>query len=142
MLNVAMSKVKYEEWTNKAQQTAQKGLDLTNEMIKTVFQDTQESTTEDLKCAAESVDEFAKEMVLEIKNMEPKATVVVEKATEDPVAASSDTEWEQVTEQDRTLNPVEEAPAVVVLVVDGPVVVADSVVIAPLVAAPSEGGIM
>uniref|UniRef100_A0AAV1T9V6 Uncharacterized protein n=1 Tax=Peronospora matthiolae TaxID=2874970 RepID=A0AAV1T9V6_9STRA len=82
-------------------------------------------------------------MVLEIKNMEPsKATVVVEKATEDPVAASSDTEWEQVTEQDRTLNPVEEAPAVVELVADGPVVVADSVVIAPLVAAPSEGGIM
>ena len=62
-------------------------------------------------------------MVVEIKNMAPvqaevtpipetprqsTATVVVEEATEAPVAATSDSEWEQVTEQDRTSDPVEE----------------------------------
>ena len=78
--------------------------------------------------------EFAKEVVVETTNMAPvqaevapipetprqsTATVVVEGATEAPVATASDSEWEQVTEQDRT-----SAPVVVEPVAAGPVVVA------------------
>uniref|UniRef100_M4C369 Uncharacterized protein n=1 Tax=Hyaloperonospora arabidopsidis (strain Emoy2) TaxID=559515 RepID=M4C369_HYAAE len=85
-------------------------------------------TTEGLKCAAEGIGEFAKEVMVEIKNMAPvqadvapipemprqsTATVVVEEATEAPMEAASSREWEQVTEQDRTSAPVEEAPVVV-----------------------------
>ncbi|KAG7400990.1 hypothetical protein PHYBOEH_003580 [Phytophthora boehmeriae] len=170
-LNLAMEKVKHEQWAEKAQATAQSGLHHTNEAFKTVahdareslnsarqsfqeipfdqiMKDTQESlnaarknlqeipfdqlvkdTTEGIKCAAEGISEFAKEVVGEIKNMKAptQATEVAPApevqqqeeavqetvaepevpATEAPAAASSDSEWEQVTEQ------VQEAPVVV-----------------------------
>lgn len=93
-LNVAMEKVKHEQWAEKAQQTAQTGLSHTNEALKTVAHDARESlhaarqsiqeipfdqlmkeTTEGIKCAAEGISEFAKEVVGEIKNMKmPAAT--------------------------------------------------------------------
>ena len=75
-LNVAMSKVKHEEWNDKAQQTV---LYQTNEALKTAVQDAREAVqaarmriqelpfeqlmkemTEGLKCAAEVIGEFAK----------------------------------------------------------------------------------
>ncbi|UIZ20809.1 hypothetical protein KXD40_000181 [Peronospora effusa] len=156
-LNVAMEKVKREPWAEKAQQTAQTGLDQTNEVLKTVAYDARESfhaarlsiqeipfdqlmkeTTEGIKCAAEGLGEFAKEVAGEIKNIkipplqtevaptpvshqqqqtetevvEEPAETVVEPA-EVPVAASSDSEWEQVMEQEQTPASVEEAPVVV-----------------------------
>uniref|UniRef100_M4BF71 Uncharacterized protein n=1 Tax=Hyaloperonospora arabidopsidis (strain Emoy2) TaxID=559515 RepID=M4BF71_HYAAE len=77
-----MRKVKHEEWDDKAQQTV---LDQTNEALKTAVQDAREAVqaarmriqelpfeqlmkemTEGLKCAAEGIGEFAKEMVVEI----------------------------------------------------------------------------
>ncbi|CAH0516480.1 unnamed protein product [Peronospora belbahrii] len=149
-LNVAMEKVKHEQWAEKAQQTAQTGLNQTNEALKTVAHDACESlhaarqsiqeipfdqlmkeTTEGIKCAAEGISEFAKEVVGEIKNMklpplqtevaptpdvQPKQTeaTVVEESVEVPLAAaSSDSEWEQVMEQEQTPAIVEEAPVVV-----------------------------
>uniref|UniRef100_M4BWC7 PB1 domain-containing protein n=1 Tax=Hyaloperonospora arabidopsidis (strain Emoy2) TaxID=559515 RepID=M4BWC7_HYAAE len=164
-LTVAMSKVKHEEWADKAQQTAQTGLDQTNEALKTVVQDAREAvqaarmsiqelpfdqlmkeTTEGLKCAAEGIGEFAKEVVVEIKNMAPaqaevapipetpRQSTAVEDATEAPVAAASDSEWEQVTKQ--TSVPVEEAPVVVEPMVVEPVVVAAPVVVEPIVVEP------
>ncbi|CAI5738372.1 unnamed protein product [Peronospora destructor] len=157
-LNVAMEKVKHDQWVEKAQQTAQTGLDQTNEALKTVAHDARESfhaarlsiqeipfdqlmkeTTEGIKCAAEGISEFAKEVAGEIKNlkmpplqtevapapvshqqqqteievvekpakvvMEPAEAVVVPAVV--PVAASSDSEWEQVMEQEQTPAPVE-----------------------------------
>ena len=157
-LNVAMEKVKQEQWAEKAQQTAQTGLDQTSETLKTVAHDARESfhaarlsiqeipfdqlmkeTTEGIKCAAEGISEFAKEVAGEIKNIkmpplqtevapapvshqqqqtetevaDEPAECVVEPA-EVPVAASSDSEWEQVMEQqEQTPAPVEEVPVVV-----------------------------
>ncbi|RLN48543.1 hypothetical protein BBJ29_003583 [Phytophthora kernoviae] len=89
-------------------------------------------TTEGIKCAAEGISEFAKEVVGEIKNMKAPAQAtevapapevqqqeeaVVEAVSEPEVLAAepevaaavvtSDSEWEQVTEQ------VQEAPVVV-----------------------------
>ena len=118
-----MSKVEHEEWVDKAQQTAQTGLDQTNEALKTVVQDAREAseaarmiiqelpfdqimkeTTKGLKCAAEGIGEFGKEVMVEIKNMAPvqadvepipetprqsTATVVVEEATEAQMEAAS-----------------------------------------------------
>ncbi|CAI5715744.1 unnamed protein product [Peronospora destructor] len=162
-LNVAMEKVKHDQWVEKAQQTAQTGLDQTNEALKTVAHDARESfhaarlsiqeipfdqlmkeTTEGIKCAAEGISEFAKEVAGEIKNLkmpplqteaapasvsqqqqtetevvEDPAKVVVEPAEAVvvpavvPVAASSDSEWEQVMKQEQTPAPVEEALVVV-----------------------------
>ncbi|KAG7389935.1 hypothetical protein PHYPSEUDO_009193 [Phytophthora pseudosyringae] len=150
-LNVAMEKVKHEQWAEKAQQTAQTGLNQTNEALKTVANDARESlnaarqsiqeipfdqlvkeTTEGIKCAAEGISEFAKEVVGEIKNMKmpPAQTEVapapevqqqteaeavsVEEPVEAPaVATTSDSEWEQVTEQEQTPAVVEETPVVV-----------------------------
>ena len=82
-LNVTMSKVKHEEWDDKAQQT---GLGQTNEVLKTAVQDAREAlqaarmsiqglpfnqimkkTTEGMKCAAEGFGEFSKEVVVEIR---------------------------------------------------------------------------
>ncbi|POM78365.1 Hypothetical protein PHPALM_4113 [Phytophthora palmivora] len=146
-LNVAMEKVKHEQWAEKAQQTAQTGLSHTNEALKTVANDARESlnaarqsiqeipfdqlvkeTTEGIKCAAEGISEFAKEVVGEIKNMKmpPVQTEVapapevqqqteaetVEEPAEVPVIATSDSEWEQVTEQ-QAPTVVEETPVVV-----------------------------
>ncbi|POM62165.1 hypothetical protein PHPALM_28711 [Phytophthora palmivora] len=146
-LNVAMEKVKHEQWAEKAQQTAQTGLSHTNEALKTVANDARESlnaarqsiqeipfdqlvkeTTEGIKCAAEGISEFAKEVVGEIKNMKmpPAQTEVapapevqqqteaetVEEPAEVPVIATSDSEWEQVTEQQAPA-AVEETPVVV-----------------------------
>ncbi|GMF64902.1 unnamed protein product [Phytophthora lilii] len=145
-LNVAMEKVKHEQWAEKAQQKAQTGLNTTNEALKTVANDARESlnaarqsiqeipfdqlmkeTTEGIMCAAEGISEFAKEVVGEIKNMKmpPAQTevapapevqqqieaVAVEEPAEAPAAVTSDSEWEQVTEQ--TSAPVEETPVVV-----------------------------
>ncbi|KAG2774995.1 hypothetical protein JG687_00004035 [Phytophthora cactorum] len=149
-LNVAMEKVKHEQWAEKAQQTAQTGLSHTNEALKTVAHDARESlnaarqsiqeipfdqlvkeTTEGIKCAAEGISEFAKEVVGEIKNMKmpPAHTEVapapeVQQQTEAeavetaepaevPVVATSDSEWEQVTEQEQVPVSVEETPVVV-----------------------------
>ena len=42
-MNVAMIKVKHEEWDDKAQQTVRTGLDQTNEALKTVVQDAQKA---------------------------------------------------------------------------------------------------
>ncbi|KAL4161740.1 hypothetical protein PRNP1_002292 [Phytophthora ramorum] len=153
-LNVAMEKVKHEQWAEKAQQTAQTGLNQTNEALKTVANDARESlsaahqriqeipfdqlmkeTTEGIKCAAEGISEFAKEVVHEIKNMKtPAAQTEVapapevqqqteavveafEEPAEVPVVATSDSEWEQVTEQTPVAveipAEVEEAPVVV-----------------------------
>ncbi|OWZ14791.1 hypothetical protein PHMEG_00011673 [Phytophthora megakarya] len=147
-LNVAMEKVKHEQWAEKAQQTAQTGLTHTNEALKTVANDARESlnaarqsiqeipfdqlmkeTTEGIKCAAEGISEFAKEVVGEIKNMKmpPAQTEVapapevqqqteaetVEEPAEVPVVATSDSEWEQVAEQEQAPAPVEETPVVV-----------------------------
>ncbi|KAG6612699.1 Ubiquitin system component Cue [Phytophthora cinnamomi] len=154
-LNVAMEKVKHEQWAEKAQQTAQTGLSHTNEALKTVAHDARESlhaarqsiqdipfdqlmkeTTEGIKCAAEGISEFAKEVVGEIKNMKMPAAAqtevapapeaqqaeavavavpVEEPAVDAPVAATSDSEWEQVTEQEQTpaAAVVEETPVVV-----------------------------
>merc|ERR1712137_328897 len=147
-LNVAMEKVKHEQWAEKAQQTAQTGLSQTNEALKTVAHDARESlhaarqsiqeipfdqlmkeTTDGIKCAAEGISEFAKEIVGEFKNLkmpplqteaapaseevqQTEATVVVE-PVEIPVAASCDGEWEQVVKQEQSPAPVEEAPVVV-----------------------------
>ncbi|KAE9319568.1 hypothetical protein PF001_g5818 [Phytophthora fragariae] len=154
-LNMAMEKVKHEQWAEKAQQKAQTGLSQTNEALKTVAQDARESlhaarqsiqeipfdqlmkeTTEGIKCAAEGISEFAKEVVGEIKNMKMPAAaqtevapapevqqqteavaiaVPVEGPAEVPVAATSDSEWEQVMEQEPTpvAAVVEETPVVV-----------------------------
>uniref|UniRef100_A0AAV1VMJ0 Uncharacterized protein n=1 Tax=Peronospora matthiolae TaxID=2874970 RepID=A0AAV1VMJ0_9STRA len=133
MLNVPMSKVKHEGWADKKQQTAQTGLDPTNEALKTVFQDGRKAvqaerisilelpvdklmkeTTEGLKCTAEGISEFAKEMMIETKNME---------ANEAPLAATSDSdsEWGQVMELKSA--SVEETTVVVDPVVARPVVV-------------------
>uniref|UniRef100_M4BF70 Uncharacterized protein n=1 Tax=Hyaloperonospora arabidopsidis (strain Emoy2) TaxID=559515 RepID=M4BF70_HYAAE len=164
-----MRKVKHEEWDDKAQQTV---LDQTNEALKTAVQDAREAVqaarmriqelpfeqlmkemTEGLKCAAEGIGEDhnmapVKAEVAPIPEIlrQSTATVVVEEATEATVATASDSEWEQVTEKDRTSAPVEEAPVVVEPVVTRPVVVAAPVVAAPVVvepvvAAPSEGEI-
>ena len=54
------------------------------------------------------------------------------------MAAASDSEWERVTEKNRTSATVEEAPVIVEPVVDGPIVAAAPVVVEPVVAAPSE----
>merc|ERR1712137_1369825 len=83
-LNVAMEKVKHEQWAEKAQT----GLSQTNEALKIVAHDARESlhaarqsiqeipfdqlmkeTTDGIKCAAEGISEFAKEVVGEIKNL-------------------------------------------------------------------------
>merc|ERR1712063_8217 len=136
-LNVAMEKVKHEQWAEKAQQTAQTGLSQTNEALKIVAHDARESlhaarqsiqeipfdqlmkeTTDGIKCAAEGISEFAKEVVGEIKNIQmppaqtevapapetqqqTEVTVVVEpmESIEVPVVTSSDSEWEQVMKQ-------------------------------------------
>ncbi|CAI5733063.1 unnamed protein product [Hyaloperonospora brassicae] len=147
-LNVAMDKVKHEEWADKAQQTAQTGLDQTNEALKAVVHDARETlhaarlslqeipfdqlmkeTTDGLKCAAEGIGEFAKEVVDELKNMkvapaqaevapvpeapQPTAETVAVESVDAPAAVASDSEWEQVTEQDQTSVAVEEIPVVV-----------------------------
>ena len=138
-LIVSMSKIKHDEWTDKAQQTAQTGLDQTNEALNTVVQDARKAvqatrmsmqelpfdklmkeTMEVLKCAAKGIGESAKEVMIEIKNITPvqaevvlipetpqqsTATVVGEEANEALVAAASDREWDQATEQDRTSAP-------------------------------------
>ena len=89
-LIVSMSKIKHEEWTDKAQQTAQTGLDQTNEALNTVVQDARKAvqatrmsmqelpfdklmkeTMEVLKCAAKGIGESAKEVMIEIKNITP-----------------------------------------------------------------------
>lgn len=168
-LNVAMEKVKHDQWAEKAQT----GLNQTNEALKTVAHDARESlhaarqsiqeipfdqlmkeTTEGIKCAAEGISEFAKEVVGEIKNMkmpplqtevapvaavqhqteaavveEPavvveEPAVVVEEPTvvvegsaevhEEPaITASSDSEWEQVMEQEQNPAPAKEASVTV-----------------------------
>ncbi|TDH73592.1 hypothetical protein CCR75_000025 [Bremia lactucae] len=134
-LNVAMEHVKHEQWAEKAHQTAQTGLNQTNEALKIVAHDARESlnaarqsiqdipldqllkeTTEGIKCAAEGITEFAKEVVGEIKNIRvPLAKTEVAPASEGqqetvvddveipsvtPVAPPCDSEWEQVTEQE------------------------------------------
>jgi hypothetical protein len=156
-LNAAMDKVKHERWAERAQQTAQTGLSQTNEVLKAAASDARESlsaahksfqeipfdqllqeTTEGIKCAAEGISEFAKEVVGEMKKMKVPAQTEVAPAPEQqqteaasvdeafeasvpaeaPVAAvTSDSEWEQVTEQvteqEPTPAPVEETPVVV-----------------------------
>ena len=122
------------------------------------FDKLMKKTTEGLKCVAEGIGEFAKEVMVEFTKMAPvqvevapipemlrqsTAIVIVEEATEAPVVAASDREWEQVTEQNWTSVLVEEAPMVVELVVSGPVVIATPVVdvpvvVEPVVAVPSE----
>ena len=42
-LNVAMSKIKHEEWADKAHQTVQAGLDQMKEALKTAVQDAREA---------------------------------------------------------------------------------------------------
>ncbi|RLN14662.1 hypothetical protein BBJ28_00000308 [Nothophytophthora sp. Chile5] len=137
-LNEAMEKVKHEQWAEKAQQTAQSGLNQTNEALKTVAQDARESlnsarqsiqeipfdqlmkeTTEGIKFAAEGISEFAKEVVGEIKKMKVPTEVApapevqqqaeaVAEPAEVPAVVTSDSEWEEVAE-----NAPVEAPVVV-----------------------------
>ncbi|KAI9922894.1 hypothetical protein PsorP6_000322 [Peronosclerospora sorghi] len=160
-LNMALEKVKHEQWAEKAQQTAQTGLNQTNEALKTVAHDACESlhaarqsiqeipfdqllkeTTEGIKCAAEGISDFAKDVVGEFKNMKSplyqtdvtpalevhqqteaviveEPAVVVEEPAEVTVAATtcSDSEWEKVTEQAQPVAPVDEALVVVESVV-------------------------
>uniref|UniRef100_A0AAV1TWA2 Uncharacterized protein n=1 Tax=Peronospora matthiolae TaxID=2874970 RepID=A0AAV1TWA2_9STRA len=58
---------------------------------------------EGVECATEGVDELAKGVVM----------------TEEPVLAKRDSEWEQVTDQDRISAPVKEAPVAVESMVAG-----------------------
>ncbi|CEG41520.1 Ubiquitin system component Cue [Plasmopara halstedii] len=139
-LNTALEHVKREPWAEKVQQTANTGINQTNEAIKTVAHDARKSlnaahqslqeipfdqlvkeTTEGIKCAAEGITEFAKEVVVEIKKMKtPTAHDVdispevhqqneadveepAEVSEEIPLATTCDSEWEQVTDQDQAL---------------------------------------
>lgn len=92
-LNAAMDKVKHEQWAQKAQTTAQTGLDHTNEALRVAAKEARESlnaarqslqeipfdqivkdTTEGLKYAAEGISDFAKEVVGELKNYNSTVT--------------------------------------------------------------------
>ena len=87
-----------------AQEAVQAGLMSIQELP---FDQLMKETTEGLKCAAEGIGEFGKEVMVEIKNMAPvqadvepipetprqsTATVVVEEATEAQMEAASGSE--------------------------------------------------
>uniref|UniRef100_A0AAV1T8T3 Uncharacterized protein n=1 Tax=Peronospora matthiolae TaxID=2874970 RepID=A0AAV1T8T3_9STRA len=103
-------------------------------------------TTDGLDCAAEDIGEFAKELVVSIRNMAPVEaevapisktlrhltdSVVVEEASEATVEAAIEKEWEHVIEKDLMSALVDETTVV------AKPVVATPVVMEPVVAAPS-----
>ncbi|KAF1772843.1 hypothetical protein GQ600_7255 [Phytophthora cactorum] len=87
-LNVAMEKVKHEHHTNEALKTvahdARESLNAARQSIQEIpFDQLVKETTEGIKCAAEGISEFAKEVVGEIKNMKmPPAHTEVAPAPE------------------------------------------------------------
>jgi len=139
-LNVAMAKVKREQWA----QRAQSGLDQTNVALQRAASDARDTfsaarqsfqdipfdqimkeTAEGLKSTAEGISVFARDVVDDLRNYKNVSTEtpsnnneehIVDEKNEEPavkedVPVASDSEWEQVSEQ--TPPQTEEAPVLV-----------------------------